>query len=117
MLEGFKVSRRFGGLKAVTDFDFLVEKGKIVGLIGPNGSGKSTLFNVITGFYPADSGGIFFKGRDITRCKPYEIARMGIARTFQIVRPLLGLGPSPDLIRRWRARRGRGCTNRCHAGC
>ena len=91
MIEGFKVSRRFGGLKAVTDFDFLVEKGKIVGLIGPNGSGKSTLFNVITGFYPADSGRIFFKGRDITRCKPYEIARMGIARTFQIVRPLLGL--------------------------
>jgi branched-chain amino acid transport system ATP-binding protein len=91
MLEGFKVSRRFGGLKAVTDFDFVVEKGKIVGLIGPNGSGKSTLFNVITGFYPADSGRIFFKGRDITRCKSYEIARMGIARTFQIVRPLLGL--------------------------
>ena len=91
MIEGFKVSRRFGGLKAVTDFDFRIEKGKIVGLIGPNGSGKSTLFNVITGFYPADSGRIFFKGRDITRCKPYEIARMGIARTFQIVRPLLGL--------------------------
>ncbi len=91
MLEGFKVSRRFGGLKAVTDFDFLVEKGKIVGLIGPNGSGKSTLFNVITGFYPADTGRILFRGRDITHCKPYEIARLGIARTFQIVRPLLGL--------------------------
>jgi branched-chain amino acid transport system ATP-binding protein len=91
MLEGIKVSKRFGGLKAVTNFDFTVEKGQIVGLIGPNGSGKSTLFNVITGFHPADSGRILFKGHDITRCKPYEIARLGVGRTFQIVRPLLGL--------------------------
>jgi branched-chain amino acid transport system ATP-binding protein len=91
MLQGVRVSRRFGGLKAVTDFDFLVEKGQIVGLIGPNGSGKTTLFNVITGFHPADSGKILFNGREITRCKPYEIAKMGLARTFQIVRPLLGL--------------------------
>src|SRR3989304_528273 len=91
MLQGIGVSRRFGGLKALTDFDFLVEKGKIVGLIGPNGSGKTTLFNVITGFYPADSGKVLYHGKDITRCKPYEIAQLGIARTFQIVRPLLGL--------------------------
>ena len=82
MLEGVRVSRRFGGLKALTDFDFLVEKGQIVGLIGPNGSGKTTLFNVITGFYPADSGKVLYKGKDITRCKPYEIAKMGVARTF-----------------------------------
>jgi len=91
MLEGVRVSRRFGGLKAVTDFDFLVEKGQIVGLIGPNGSGKTTLFNVITGFHPADSGRILLNGMEITRCKPYEIAKMGLGRTFQIVRPLLGL--------------------------
>ena len=91
MLEGVRVSRRFGGLKALSDFDFLVEKGQIVGLIGPNGSGKTTLFNVITGFYPADSGNVLFKGREITRCKPYAIAKLGIARTFQIVRPLLDL--------------------------
>jgi len=91
MLEGIQVSRRFGGLKALTDFDFLVERGQIAGLIGPNGSGKSTLFNVITGFYPADSGRIVYKGKEITRCKPYEVAKLGIARTFQIVRPLLGL--------------------------
>jgi branched-chain amino acid transport system ATP-binding protein len=91
MLEGVRVSRRFGGLKALTDFDFLVEKGQIVGLIGPNGSGKTTLFNVITGFHPADSGKILFEGEEITHRKPYEIARLGIARTFQIVRPLLGL--------------------------
>jgi branched-chain amino acid transport system ATP-binding protein len=91
MLEGVRVSKRFGGLKALTDFDFLVEKGQIVGLIGPNGSGKTTLFNVITGFYPADSGKVLYKGKEITRCKTYEIARLGIGRTFQIVRPLLGL--------------------------
>lgn len=91
MLEGIGVNRRFGGLKAITDFEFLVGKGQIAGLIGPNGSGKTTLFNVITGFYPADSGKVLFKNRDITRCKPYEIAKLGIARTFQIVRPLLGL--------------------------
>ncbi len=91
MLEGTGLSRRFGGLQALKDFDFSVEKGQIVGLIGPNGSGKTTLFNVITGFYPADSGKILFKGKDVTRFKPFEIARVGIARTFQIVRPLLGL--------------------------
>jgi len=91
MLEGVRVSRRFGGLRALTDFDFLVERGQIVGLIGPNGSGKTTLFNVITGFHPADSGKVLYRGKDITRCKPYEIAKLGIARTFQIVRPLLGL--------------------------
>jgi branched-chain amino acid transport system ATP-binding protein len=91
MLEGIRVSRRFGGLKALTDFDFRVEKGQIVGLIGPNGSGKTTLFNVITGFHPANSGKILFKGKEITRCQPYEIARLGVGRTFQIVRPLLGL--------------------------
>jgi branched-chain amino acid transport system ATP-binding protein len=91
MLQGVRVSRRFGGLKALTDFNFLVEKGQIVGLIGPNGSGKTTLFNVITGFYPADSGKVFYKGKEITRHKPYEIAKLGVARTFQIVRPLLGL--------------------------
>src|SRR5271157_3218480 len=91
MLEGIRISRRFGGLSALTDLDFFVGEGQIVGLICPNGSGKTTLFNVITGFYPADSGRIIFKGKEITRSKPYEIARLGIARTFQIVRPLLGL--------------------------
>jgi branched-chain amino acid transport system ATP-binding protein len=91
MLEGMQISRKFWGLRALTNLDFTGEKGQIVGLIGPNGSGKTTLFNVITGFYPADSGRVIFKGKDITRSKPYEIARLGVARTFQIVRPLLGL--------------------------
>jgi branched-chain amino acid transport system ATP-binding protein len=91
MLEGVRVCRRFGGLKALSDLDFTVEKGQIVGLIGPNGSGKTTLFNVVTGFYPADSGRVIFQGKEITRAKPHQIARLGVGRTFQIVRPLLGL--------------------------
>jgi branched-chain amino acid transport system ATP-binding protein len=91
MLEGTGVVRRFGGLTAVKEFDFKVEKGQIVGLIGPNGSGKSTLFNVITGFYPADAGRITFEGKEITRSKTHEIALRGIGRTFQLVRPLLGM--------------------------
>jgi branched-chain amino acid transport system ATP-binding protein len=91
MLEGIGVVRRFGGLTAVNEFDFKVEEGQIVGLIGPNGSGKSTLFNVITGFYPADAGRIIFRGEDITRSKTHEIALRGVGRTFQLVRPLLGM--------------------------
>jgi branched-chain amino acid transport system ATP-binding protein len=91
MLEGIGVVRRFGGLTAVKEFDFKVEEGQIVGLIGPNGSGKSTLFNVITGFYPADAGRIIFQGEDITHSKTHKIALRGIGRTFQIVRPLLGM--------------------------
>lgn len=91
MLEGIDITRRFGGLIAIMNLDFSVEQGQIVGLIGPNGSGKTTLFNVITGFYPADTGKILFKGKEITHNKPHQIAKFGIGRTFQIVRPLLGL--------------------------
>lgn len=91
MLEGIGVGKNFGGLMAVSNFDFSVEQGQIVGLIGPNGSGKTTLFNLITGFYPTDIGRIVFKGKEITRCKSYQIARLGIARTFQIARPFLSL--------------------------
>ncbi len=80
-------SRRFGGLKAVDGVTLDFQKGEVVGLIGPNGAGKSTLINVVTGVYPASSGRVSFNGRDITRSKPYEIARLGLARTFQIVQP------------------------------
>jgi branched-chain amino acid transport system ATP-binding protein len=80
-------SRRFGGLKAVDDVTLHFRQGEIVGLIGPNGAGKSTLINVVTGVHPASSGRVYFKERDITRSKPYEIARLGLARTFQIVQP------------------------------
>src|SRR5689334_23234066 len=80
-------SRRFGGLKAVDDVTLDFRKGEVVGLIGPNGAGKSTLINLVTGVHPASSGRVHFNGRDITRSKPYQIARLGLARTFQIVQP------------------------------
>ncbi|AMN41834.1 ABC transporter ATP-binding protein [Rhodoplanes sp. Z2-YC6860] len=81
------VSRRFGGLKAVDDVSFSVDKGEIVGLIGPNGAGKTTLINIITGVHPATSGRVHFEDADITRAKPHQIAQRGLARTFQIVQP------------------------------
>lgn len=81
------VSRRFGGLNAVSDVNLTVAEGEILGLIGPNGAGKTTLINMITGVYPATAGRILFEGRDITLQRPYQIARLGLARTFQIVQP------------------------------
>lgn len=87
MLQIDHVTKKFGGLTAVSDVSFQVEEGKIVGLIGPNGSGKTTLFNAVSGVFPATTGHVFFKGKDITRMKPYEIANLGLARTFQIVKP------------------------------
>lgn len=80
-------SRHFGGLKALDGVTLDFRKGEVVGLIGPNGAGKSTLINVVTGVHPASSGRVRFNDRDITRSKPYEIARLGLARTFQIVQP------------------------------
>jgi branched-chain amino acid transport system ATP-binding protein len=88
MLKGMKITKRFGGLEALSRLDFEVEKGSIVGLIGPNGSGKTTLFNVVSGFFRPDEGRVVFNGVEISRLKPYAIAMLGIARTFQIVRPL-----------------------------
>ncbi len=82
------VSKIFGGLAALTDVSFSVQKGEILGLIGPNGAGKTTIFNVVNGFYPASRGDILFKGERISHMKPHEVCRRGIARTFQVVRPL-----------------------------
>jgi branched-chain amino acid transport system ATP-binding protein len=87
LLELDNVRRRFGGLNAVEGVSFSVAKGEIIGLIGPNGAGKTTLINLITGVHPANSGRVRFDGQDITRRRPYQIARLGLARTFQIVQP------------------------------
>ena len=87
LLELRNASRRFGGLNAVNDVSFTVSRGEILGLIGPNGAGKTTLINLITGVHPATGGSVHFEGRDITRTRPYQIARLGLARTFQIVQP------------------------------
>lgn len=91
MLHGKKITKRFWGLTALEHVDFEVHPGEIVGLIGPNGSGKTTLFNVISGLYRPDAGEIFFEGRLISGLAPHRIARLGIGRTFQIVRPLMEL--------------------------
>ena len=82
------VSKRFGGLQALSDVTFELPEGHILGLIGPNGAGKTTLFNVINGVYAPEEGHITFRGKDITGWKPYWIAREGMARAHQIVRPL-----------------------------
>jgi branched-chain amino acid transport system ATP-binding protein len=86
ILEGKKVTKYFGGLAAVYNVDFTVEKGEVLGLIGPNGAGKTTLFNLISASLNTKSGTITFKGENITGLKPFKICRMGIARTFQTVK-------------------------------
>lgn len=87
MLRVDRISKNFGGLRALHEVTFTVAEGEIVGLIGPNGSGKSTAFNVITGFLPATSGTVVFNGEEITGLPAHEVACRGMARTFQLVRP------------------------------
>ena len=82
------VSKTFGGLQALMNVTFDLPEGQILGLIGPNGAGKTTLFNTINGVYPPNEGRIIFRDKDVTREKPYDHARMGMARTHQIVQPL-----------------------------
>jgi ABC-type branched-subunit amino acid transport system ATPase component len=91
LLQITNVSKRFGGLKAVNDVTFGVERGEMTFLVGPNGAGKTTLFNLITGVYPIDTGKITFDGHDISRITPDKAAKLGIGRTFQIMKPLRNL--------------------------
>jgi branched-chain amino acid transport system ATP-binding protein len=91
LLEGRALSRRFGALPAVDSLDFAVEPGEILGVIGPNGAGKTTLLNLISGLLQPTAGEVRFRGDVITGRPPHVIAAAGIARTFQIVKPLRGL--------------------------
>jgi branched-chain amino acid transport system ATP-binding protein len=84
-LEG--VTKRFGGLTAVSDVSFAVAVGDLLGIIGPNGAGKTTLFNGISGYYRADSGRVIFAGQDVVGQPPHVICSMGLTRTFQLVKP------------------------------
>ena len=91
MLEVRNATKRYGGVTAVQDVSFDVLPGEILGLIGPNGAGKTTLVNMITGVVPATRGSVTFNGRRLTGLRPHVIGRMGVARTFQVVRPFANL--------------------------
>ena len=88
ILQVQEVHKRFGGLQALTDVNFELPAGQILGLIGPNGAGKTTLFNVINGVYPPEQGQVVFRGEKITGLPSYEVGRRGLARAHQVVRPL-----------------------------
>ncbi len=91
VLELQNVTKRFGGLTAVKNVSFTLNEGEIVFVIGPNGAGKTTVFNLISGFFHPNEGQILFCGRNISRSAPHNTARLGIGRTFQIVKPLPNL--------------------------
>lgn len=86
--EAKNITKKFGGLTAVDNLSFTVDKGEIFGIIGPNGSGKTTVFNMISRFFPITSGEIYFKGKRIDTVPAHQICGLGIGRTFQVVKPL-----------------------------
>jgi branched-chain amino acid transport system ATP-binding protein len=98
LLEIQNVTKDFGGLVALKDVSFGIDPGEVVGLIGPNGAGKSTLFNIVTGMERPSSGRVFFGGKNIVGLKPHEIAKLGVSRTFQSVRPFLSYTVEENLM-------------------
>jgi len=98
LLETSRLRKYFGEVHAVDDVEFVMKEGEITSLVGPNGAGKTTLVNVISGFYPPDSGRILFRGKDITHAPPYKRIKEGIARSFQLVNVYDNL-PALDNVR------------------
>jgi branched-chain amino acid transport system ATP-binding protein len=98
LLEVSGVTKRFGGLVAVSEVSFTLAEGEILGLIGPSGAGKTTLFNMVNGVYKLNKGKISFAGQDITNRPPNEVIHLGIARTHQIVKPLYGMTVMENVI-------------------
>ena len=98
LLQVNDVSKIFGGLVAVSNVTFSANKGEILGLIGPNGAGKTTMFNVVNGFYPPTKGEVLLKGQRISHLQPYQICKLGIGRTFQVVRPLRRMSVLDNVI-------------------
>ena len=98
MLQVHNLSKYFGGVKAVNSVSFDLAEGELLGVIGPNGSGKTTVVNCITGFVKPDSGKILYLDKNITRWAPYKIINLGIARTFQMVRPFYQLPAFKNII-------------------
>jgi branched-chain amino acid transport system ATP-binding protein len=98
LLKVSKISKYFGGVRAVNEFSFELMQGELLGFIGPNGSGKTTIVNLITGFVKPTDGEVLYRGQDITGWPPYKIVRLGIARTFQMVRPFYQLPAFKNMI-------------------
>jgi branched-chain amino acid transport system ATP-binding protein len=107
LLEVENLTKRFGGLIAVSNVCFHVNEGEIIGIIGPNGAGKTTLFNLITGYLKPDSGRIKLRGEDITGLPPNKIANKGLVRTFQIVRPFRHLPTIANILVALQSYRGK----------
>ena len=98
LLDVRALSKEFGGLRALDGVSFTCGEGEILGIIGPNGAGKTTLFNLISGIYPPSAGEMSFQGKSILRLKPHQISRLGIGRTFQIVRPFQNLDVETNVL-------------------
>ena len=98
MLKVSALYKNFGGVQAISDLNFELEQGELLGLIGPNGSGKTTAVNLITGFVKPTEGEIIYRGRNITGLPPYKVVRLGIARTFQMVKPFYQLPAYKNMI-------------------
>jgi branched-chain amino acid transport system ATP-binding protein len=98
LLQAERITKRFGGVQALSEVSFSIRSGEIFGLIGPNGAGKTTLFNVLTGLYAPDAGAFLFGGRDLTGLKPHQVAAAGIARTFQNIRLFANLSALENVM-------------------
>ena len=97
-LEISNLNKNFGGVRAIGDFNLTLDKGRIYGLIGPNGAGKTTIFNTITGIYKPDTGSIMFNGKELVGKKPFQIAQLGIGRTFQNIRLFSNLSAMQNVM-------------------
>jgi len=98
LLEVVELRKNFGGVQAIDDLNFEIVEGELLGVIGPNGSGKTTAVNLISGFVKPTEGNITYRGKDITGWPPYKIVRLGIARTFQMVKPFYQLPAYKNMI-------------------
>jgi branched-chain amino acid transport system ATP-binding protein len=98
LLEVHNITKRFGGLVAVNDLSLSVSKGEILGMIGPNGAGKTTAFNMISGYYKPDEGQVTFDGKEITGSRPDQICKLGLTRTFQVVKPFPQLSVLDNVV-------------------
>src|SRR3989441_11417627 len=98
LLQAERITKRFGGLQALSEVSFSIRAGEIFGLIGPNGAGKTTLFNVLTGLYAPDAGAFLFDGHSLAGLKPHQVAAAGIARTFQNIRLFANLSALENVM-------------------